>query len=140
MKANIDKLAPQKHLIDLKDYRDSGEVMPSNFELGSVYGDVIIVAPIDENDLGEVDKGGIFIPQNAANSAWRTGLVVLTGKDVKEVEPGEYVIYPNDRGFVVKNLEIKDFGKVAVAAFLNEERLFGKCHPKEFNILEDAAE
>jgi len=140
MKANIDKLAPQKHLIDLTDYRDSGEVMPSNFELGSVYGDVIIVAPIDENDLGEVDKGGIFIPQNAANSAWRTGLVVLTGKDVKEVEPGEYVIYPNDRGFVVKNLEIKDFGKVAVASFLNEERLFGKCHPKEFNILEDTAE
>jgi hypothetical protein len=131
MSANIDLLSPKKHLIDLADYISEDHPVPENFELSRIYGDIIMVAPIDENDMGELERDGVVLPKTAMRTAWRTGKVLLVGRQVDDIKPGEYVIYPNDRGLSVKNLRVKGIGKVAVSSFINEERIFGVCSPRE---------
>ena len=47
------------------------------------------------------------------------------GKVVKEPQQGDIVIFPNDKGVTVSNMDIDGYGVVKKGMFLNEQRLFG---------------
>jgi hypothetical protein len=58
---------------------------------------------------------------------WRTGKVILVGKDVTEYNVDDYVVFPNDRGLNTKSVNVKGHGIVKNGVFLNEYRIFGRC-------------
>lgn len=103
-----------------------------DFILSQVYGDIILVEFIDLSEDGDaILRGSIYIPTNAVTKAWRKAKVILVGTSVKDTQPGDIVMFPNDKGITVTGMEIKGHGRVKKGMFLNEQRLFGKCVPKD---------
>lgn len=130
MKADIDKLAPTKGLIDLSSHSSGESPLIDGYTLDNIYDDIILVRPVDESEDGDaILKNGVYIPKNAVTQAWRVGKVLLKGPNANNVEVGDYVIFPNDRGLTVKNINVTGVGKVKAGYFLNEQRLFGTCSP-----------
>lgn len=78
---------------------------------------------------GAIRRGDLYIPTNASTKAWRKAKVVLTGPSVQYCQAGDIVVFPNDKGATVSNLEVEKYGKVKSGMFLNEHRLFGICKP-----------
>ncbi len=78
-------------------------------------------------------KGGIVVPSNALNKAWRKGKVILSGPDAKYTKEGDIVIFPNNMGVTISGVTITGKGKVKKGVFLNEERMFGICKLKDDN-------
>ena len=102
------------------------------YELAAVLDDIILVKYVDCNDNGtEILKNGVWVPININTYAWRLGEVVLAGPRCKLVKQGDVVCFPNDKGIPVGNLEVEGQGKLKNSCFLNEERIFGICKPKE---------
>lgn len=133
MPANIDQLSPTRSLIDLSSHSD-GNFGMEDFILSQVYNDIILVEFIDLSEDGEnVKRGSIYIPTNALTKAWRKAKVILVGTDVKNTKVGDIVMFPNDKGVTVSGMEVAGHGKVKNGMFLNEQRLFGKCSPKQPN-------
>lgn len=131
MPANIDQLEPTRSLIDLSSHSD-GNFGMEDFVLSQVYNDIILVEFIDLSDDGSnVKRGSIYIPTNTLIKAWRKAKVVLVGTDVKNTKVGDIVMFPNDKGVTVSGMEIAGYGKIKNGMFLNEQRLFGKCVPKQ---------
>lgn len=126
MPADIDSLKPNRSLIDLADER-SGDFGLDNYVLSKIFNDVILVDLIDEENDGEVNRGGILVQTSSMTKAWRKGKVLLKGSKVSFCEEGDIVIFPNDKGVTVSNIVIKDHGKIKKGMFLNEERVFGVC-------------
>ena len=132
MKASIDNLAPTRSLIDVSAHSNGDSPLVDGYVLKKLYSDIILVKPVDESEDGDsIIKKGILIPKNAAMNAWRVGQVILKGPDAANVDIGDFVIFPNDRGLTVKNLNVAGVGVVKSGSFLNEERLFGTCEPGE---------
>jgi hypothetical protein len=131
MPADIDQLAPTRNLIDLSSHSE-GDFGMDDFILSQVYGDIILVEFIDLSEDGDaILRGGIYIPTNSVTKAWRKAKVVLVGTEVKNTQPGDIVMFPNDKGVTVTGMEIKGHGKIKKGMFLNEQRLFGKCQPRD---------
>ena len=131
-KANIDQIAPTRGLIDLSAHSEGDSPLIEGYTLNKVYDDIILVKPLDESEDGDaILKGGVYVPKNAVSQAWRVGQVLLKGPAAVNVEVGDCVIYPNDRGLNVKNINVEGVGKVKSGTFLNEQRLFGTCTPDE---------
>lgn len=134
MPANIDQLYPTRSLIDLSSHSD-GNFGMEDFILSQVYSDIILVEFIDLSDDGEsVMRGSIYIPANTLIKAWRKAKVVLVGTEVKNTKVGDIVMFPNDKGVTVSGMEVAGYGKIKNGMFLNEQRLFGKCSPKQDEI------
>ena len=132
MSADIDNIKPTKGLIDLSTQSKGDNPLMDGYTLTKIYDDILLVRPIDESEDGDaILKGGVYIPKNAVSQAWRIGKVLLKGPKATNVELGEYVIFPNDRGLTVKNIKVAGIGTVKSGFFLNEERLFGTCTPPE---------
>lgn len=133
MPANIDSLTPTRSLIDLSSH-SSGEFGMDEFVLSQIYNDIILVEFIDLSEDGDtIKRGSIFIPTNTLNKVWRKAKVILVGTEVKNTSPGDIVMFPNDKGVTVSGMEIAGYGKIKNGMFLNEQRLFGKCVPRESN-------
>jgi hypothetical protein len=131
-KASIDNLAPTRGLIDLSAHSQGESPLMEGYTLEKVYDDIILVKPLDESEDGDaILKGGVYVPKNAVSQAWRIGKVLLKGPGAVNVKVGDCVIFPNDRGLNVKNMEVAGVGKVKSGMFLNEQRLFGTCSPNE---------
>ena len=130
MPANIDILKPEKHLIDLSTHSEGDIGLTDDFELSFIFDDILLVEYVDENDSGEVKRNGIFVPTNAITKAWRKARVVLAGPKAKYTKEGDVVIFPNDLGVTISNMEISGKGKIKRGVFLNEDRLFGICKLK----------
>ena len=98
-----------------------------DWELTSVLDNILVVQYADVNDSGtEIKRGGLVIPINIAQHTWRVGKVIMLGPDVVHVKLNDYVIFPNDKGIKVANLNgLKNI------VFLVEKRIFGVCKPKE---------
>jgi hypothetical protein len=99
--------------------------LPEDFEIIELLGDVIQLVYADvASDGKSLVRNGIILPSEVVdNKAWRIGKVLLTGPDVRQVKPGQYVIFPGDKG-------IKGIQKNGVLnVFLNEERIFGIVQP-----------
>lgn len=134
MPANIDQLSPTHSLIDLSSHSD-GNFGMEDFILSQVYNDIILVEFIDLSEDGEnVKRGSIYIPTNTLIKAWRKAKVVLVGTDVKNTQVGDIVMFPNDKGVTVSGMDVAGYGKIKNGMFLNEQRLFGKCIPKQDEI------
>lgn len=98
-----------------------------NWTLKKVLDDILMCQYIDINEDGtEVKRGNIWVPVNAVNFTWRLAKVLIAGPDCKTVKEGDVVVFPNDKGIQVANLN----GYKHVV-FLNESRIFGVCEPKE---------
>jgi co-chaperonin GroES (HSP10) len=127
---SIDRLPSQKHLIDLSTHSEGDIGLTDDFELNFIFDDILLVEYVDENDEGEIQRNGIFVPTNAVTKAWRKARVILTGPKTEYVKEGDIVIFPNNLGVSISNLDING-KKLKKGIFLNEDRLFGICTLKE---------
>lgn len=130
--ASIDSLATKKSLIDLDGHSDGDFGLGDEYNLSFLFDDIILVEFIDEDSDGAGDtimRDGIYVPTNTLSKAWRKARVILTGPEVKYAKKGDIVMFPNDKGAPVSNMEIDGYGKIRKGMFLNEQRLFGICKP-----------
>ena len=129
--ASIDHLTPTRSLIDLSSH-SSGDFGLDDYELNFIFDDIVLVEYIDTASDGEgVLRNGIYVPSNALNKAWRKARVILAGPQVKYTKVGDIVIFPNNLGVTVSNIDVTNYGKLNGAVFLNESRIFGICNPKK---------
>jgi len=128
---SIDTLAPMKSLIDLSSH-SAGDFGLEDFELSFIFDDILLVEYIDlTDDRDGILRNGIYIPTNTMTKAWRKAKVILTGPNALYTKVGDIVVFPNDLGVTVANMSIKDYGVIRNGIFLNENRVFGICKPKE---------
>jgi co-chaperonin GroES (HSP10) len=129
MSVNIDNLLPQRHTIDLSSHSD-GDFGIEDFKLSFVFDDIILVEYIDlEGD--SIKRNGLYIPTNALTKAWRKAKVILVGPRAQYTKVGDIVLFPNNLGVTVANMDIDGYGKVVKGVFLNENRVFGICKLKD---------
>ena len=129
---SIDTLATQKHLIDLTSHSEGDMGLTDDFELQMIFDDILLVEYVDENETGEIQRNGIYVPTNAITKAWRKARVVLAGPKAEYCNVGDVVIFPSNLGVTVANLDVGG-KKVKKGIFLNEDRLFGICKLKNDN-------
>lgn len=129
---SIDTLATQKHTVDLSTHSQGDVGLPDDFELTMIFDDILLVEYIDENDEGEIERNGIFIPTNAVTKAWRKAKVILAGPKAEYANVGDVVIFPSNLGLTVSNLDVNGT-TLKKGIFLNEDRLFGICNLKDDN-------
>ena len=129
MPVSIDKLATKRSLIDLTKHSE-GDFGLDDFELSFIFDDILLVEYVDETDTGDILRNGIVVPTNAVNKAWRKAKVILAGPNVKYAKPDDIVIFPNNLGVTVANMDIVGKGKLKGGVFMNEDRVFGICKPK----------
>lgn len=127
---SIDKLTPQRSLIDLSSH-SSGDFGLENYQLDFVFDDILLVEYIDLADSDNIMRNGIYIPTNTLTKAWRKAKVILAGPQSKYTKVGDIVIFPNNYGVSVSNIDIKDYGRVDRGIFLNESRIFGICSKQD---------
>lgn len=116
-------------LIDLAAHSD-GNFGLEGFVLSQLLDDIMLVEFIDEVNDGHgsaITRNGLFVPTNSLTSAWRKGKVILAGPNVRYCKPDSIVIFPNDKGASIANIEVDGFGVVKKGMFLNEQRIFGIC-------------
>ena len=128
--ANIDNLATHKHLIDLSTHSEGDIGLTDDFELTMIFDDILLVEYVDENEHGEIQRNGIYVPTNAVTKAWRKGKVVLAGPKAEYAKKGDVVIFPSNLGVTVANIDVQGT-TVKKGIFLNEDRLFGICNLKD---------
>ena len=133
MALEVDILETQKSLIDLAGHSDGNFGFGEDYKLSFVFEDIILVEYVDEaQGAGDViNRGGIFVPTNSMVKAWRKAKVILVGPSAQYAKVGDIVIFPNDKGVSVANIEIDGYGILKKGMFLNERRLFGICKRKE---------
>lgn len=115
---------PKRSNIQLEQYKEE-DFNLNNYILTSLFDDFILVKYVDMSDTGEVMRNGIFLTPNHSKLSWRVGKVILTGPNCGQVRVGNLVLFPNDKGITVSNVNVKGEGIVKDCKFLNEERIFG---------------
>jgi len=127
MPLDIDILSTKKSLLDLASFpKNSFNSVLYGFKLKAVLDDVLLVRYADETSDGSlIKRGSIFVPVNVDSKAWRIGYVILAGPNAKLAKPGEYVIFPNNMGIPIANIEVEGHGTIDKGLFLNEQRIFG---------------
>lgn len=131
MSANIDQITPSESCIDLSRYAGSEFALPEHI-LTTLFDDLLLAEYADiSQDGNSIKRGDLYIPLNTAPRAWRTGIVRLVGSKCTNVNVGDTVIFPNNNGILVTNMQYSissdDTQTVGHGVFLNEERLFGVC-------------
>lgn len=124
---NIDKLYTQKSLIDLDGFsQNSLNSVFIGYDLCKVLDDIILIELVDiAGDSNEIIRNGLVVPVNADTQAWRVGKVILCGQGTSLVKKDDYVIFPNNKGIMISNVEIEGYGTLKYGQFLNEHRIFG---------------
>jgi cellobiose-specific phosphotransferase system component IIB len=130
MPLDIDLLPTTRSLIDLSSH-SSGDFGLEDYELTFILDDIILVEYVDISSDGDsITRNGLFVPTNALTKAWRKARVILTGPNVKHAKKGDIVVFPNNLGVTVSNMDIEGYGKIKKGIFLNESRIFGICKEK----------
>ena len=131
MSVSIDVLAPQKSHIDLSDKALPSDFGLDDYSLSKLFDDVMLLEYCDlvtgEETGDYILRGGIAIPVAQVHNAWRKGKVILKGPNVRYTQVGDIVVFPNNMGIPITNLEVTGHGKVKNGLFLNEQRMFGVC-------------
>lgn len=130
--SSLDNLKQKKGLIDL-DGNSEGFFGLQDYQLSFLFDDIVLVEFVDQVEDSQgtaIMRNGLYVPTNANTKAWRKGKVVLAGPNVKFCKKDDIVIFPNDRGATVANLDVCDYGTVKNGMFLNEQRLFGIAKSK----------
>jgi len=130
---NIDALMPQKSLIDLDGFsQNSLNSVFIGYDLSQVLDDIVLVELVDLGGTSnEIVRNGLIVPVNADTQAWRVGKVILCGKGTSLVKKDDYVIFPNNKGIMISNVEIDGHGTLEHGQFLNEHRIFGIAKPRK---------
>ena len=76
-------------------------------------------------------RNGIVVPTNTLTKAWRKAKVILAGPNAKYAKKDDIVVFPSNLGVTVSNLDVTGKGKIKSGVFLNEDRVFGICKPKD---------
>ena len=114
-----------KGKIQIENYQ-AQSIMLDGWNLTKVLDDILMCQYIDTNEDGtEVKRGSLYVPINVTTFAWRLAKVVLAGPKCTTVKEGDIVMFPNDKGLQVANLN--DMKNIV---FLNENRIFGVCEAK----------
>lgn len=130
MPLDIDLLPTTRSLIDLSSH-SSGDFGLEDYELTFILDDIILVEYVDISSDGDsITRNGLFVPTNALTKAWRKARVILTGPNVKHAKKDDIVVFPNNLGVTVSNMDIEGYGKIKKGIFLNESRIFGICKLK----------
>lgn len=129
MSANIDQLVPTKSLIDLTTHSDNDFGL-SEYDLCGLFDDLLLAEYVDETLDGDIMRDGVIVPANTIQRAWRVGRVIVAGTGCKNVKSGDHIIFPHDKGIPISGITVEGHGHLNHGIFLNEERLFGKCKPK----------
>lgn len=126
-KADIDKLAPTRSLIDLSGFpKNSLDSTLIGYDLVDVLDDIILAEFVDVSSSGnEIVRNGLVVPINAQTNAWRIGKVVLCGKGCTLVKKGDFICFPNNMGINISKVDVEGYGKMEAGQFLNEHRIFG---------------
>lgn len=130
---HLDNLKHKKGLIDLE-ANSEGFFGMEDYILSFVFDDIVLVEFVDEvqdNAGSAIMRNGLFVPTNANTKAWRKAKAILVGPNCVNVKKGDIVIFPNDKGVSVSNIEIDGYGTLKKGVFLNEQRLFGIASKKE---------
>jgi hypothetical protein len=115
-----------KGLVQIDNYKGS-QFELDGWQLTAVLDDILMVQYADINEDGDlVKRGSMWVPINAVNHVWRVGKVLLAGPNCKSVKEGDFIVFPNDKGIQVSNLN-----GLKHIVFLNEARIFGICTPKQ---------
>lgn len=130
---NIDALMPQKSLIDLDGFsQNSLNSVFIGYDLSQVLDDIVLVELVDLGGTSnEIVRNGLIVPVNADTQAWRVGKVILCGEGTSLVKKDDYVIFPNNKGIMISNVEIDGHGTLEHGQFLNEHRIFGIAKPRK---------
>ena len=130
---NIDKLQAQKSLIDLDGFsQNSLNSVFIGYDLSQVLDDIILVELVDlGGDANEIVRNGLVVPVNADTQAWRVGKVILCGQGTSLIKKDDFVIFPNNKGIMISNVEIEGYGTLKHGQFLNEHRIFGIAKPRK---------
>ncbi len=135
MSLPVDLLPVQKSHIDLSDGALPSDFGLDDYKLSKLFDDVILVEYADlvtgEEGGDYIMRGGIAIPITQVHNAWRKGKVVLKGPNVRYTDIGDIVVFPNNMGIQISNLEVEGHGKLKNGLFLNEQRMFGICKVKD---------
>ena len=126
MSVSIDILTPQKSHIDLADRALPSDFGLDDYKLSKVFDDVIL---IEYCDVHGSEDGSEYILRGG--NAWRKGKVVLIGPNVRYTALDEIVVFPNNMGIPITNLEVEGYGKLKNGLFINEQRMFGICKVNE---------
>jgi hypothetical protein len=114
-----------KGMVRLEDYTGS-DLNLASWRLTAVLDDILMCQFVDTNEDGtQVMRGGIFVPINVTQQAWRVAKVLLAGPRAK-VKPGQHVIFPSTFGLKASNIN-----NLKHIVFLNEDRIFGVAEPEE---------
>jgi len=107
------------------------QLLPENYEIIEVLGDIIMGEYIDVAEDGKsLMRNGIILPiETVDNRAWRMVKALLVGPEVKQVKVGDTIIIAGDKGLQ----SISRNGKMTV--FFNQDRTFGICKPIEYAII-----
>jgi len=131
MSASIDLLIPQRSHIDLSDKMLPSDFGLDDYMLSNLFDDVILIEYCDlqggEDGAEYILRGGIAIPVNQIHNAWRKGKVILNGPRVQYAKVGDVVVFPNNMGIPITNLDVEGYGKIKNGLFINEQRMFGIC-------------
>jgi co-chaperonin GroES (HSP10) len=99
-----------------------GSDVPPDYEIQEVLGDILMCEVADENETGEINRGGIWLKQEVTAKLWRVAKVIKTGPQCSGVvKEGDHVMYPSDKGIPM----IQHHKKYI---FLNEQRIFCTCN------------
>ncbi len=89
--------------------------------------DIVMVQFADVNEDGTaVKRGAMWVPIAAAPQVWRVGKVILAGGNCKKVKVGDHIIFPNDKG-----IQVREMNGLKNVCFLNEQRVFGLCKARK---------
>jgi hypothetical protein len=114
-----------KGKIQIENY-PADSIMLDGWNLTKVLDDILMCQYIDTNEDGtEVKRGSLYVPINVTTFAWRLAKVILAGPKCSTVKEGDVIMFPNDKGLQVANLN-----NMKNIVFLNENRIFGVCEPK----------
>lgn len=129
MSLPIDILPTQRSSIDLSELpKNSFDSVFYGYNLKQVLDDVLLVEFVDESNDGTlIQRRGLFVPINVDSKAWRVGKVILAGPNARLAKVDDYVIFPNNLGVHIANIEIDQYGTLKKGLFLNEARIFGIC-------------
>jgi cellobiose-specific phosphotransferase system component IIB len=131
---SIDLAPVQKSHIDLSDRSLPSDFGMDDYIFSNLLDDIILVEyadmVLDDVAGNYIMRGGIAIPVDQIHNAWRKGKVILAGPQVRWVKLGDIVVFPNNMGIPISNLEVENHGKIKNGLFLNEQRLFGICKVK----------
>lgn len=126
---DITTIAGTRSLVDVSDYTNT-QMNLDDCVLSQLFDDIILIEYLDENENAEVERNGLVLPGAVVKNLWRKGKVILVGQGVELCQVGDIVLFPNDKGILITNVEVENYGKIKKGMFLNERRIFGKLKNK----------